>query len=317
MKISNETKVGVLAAISIVILVLGYNFLKGENLFTRYNQFYGVYRDVDGLLVNNPVLIHGYKVGHVSEVNFNNETLALYVGIKVDNTVKVPENTIMKIINSDLIGSKAVELLIGNAPVLARSGDTLVSEKDPGMAKSISNILSPLNDKVSSVLGGLDSALGEGQLKRTMNDLSVALKAFRRTADEATKTLNGKGPRLDAILANVEMTTRDLKETGPKLNEAIEQLQLASEKIAELELQKTIVKIEETATELQTLIKSINEGEGSLGQLATNGELYDNINKASQQLQTLLMDIEKHPRRYTGVTERQRKKGDSAKEGEQ
>jgi phospholipid/cholesterol/gamma-HCH transport system substrate-binding protein len=315
MKISNETKVGVLAAISIVILVLGYNFLKGENLFTRYNQFYGVYRDVDGLLVNNPVLIHGYKVGHVSEVNFNNETLALYVGIKVDNTVKVPENTIMKIINSDLIGSKAVELLIGDAPILARSGDTLVSEKDPGMAKSISNILSPLNDKVSSVLGGLDSALGEGQLNRTMNDLSVALKAFRRTADEATKTLHGKGPKLDAILTNVEVTTRDLKETGPKLNETIEQLQLASEKIAELELKQTINKIEETATELQTLIKAINQGEGSLGQLATNRELYDNINKASLQLETLLKDIEQHPRRYTGITERQRKKGDSAKEG--
>jgi phospholipid/cholesterol/gamma-HCH transport system substrate-binding protein len=316
MKISNETKVGILATFSILILILGYNFLKGENLLTRYNQFYGVYRDVDGLLVNNPVLIHGYKVGHVSEVNFNNETLALYVGIKVDNTVKVPKNTVMKIINSDLIGSKAVELIIGDAPVLAKTGDTLVSEKDPGMAKAISNILSPLNDKVSSVLGGLDSALGEGQLNSTMNDLSRALRSLSRTADQVTTTLDGKGPKIDAILTNVESASADLKQSGPKINETVDQLKLASEKIAELELKQTIAKIEKAAVELQTLIQNVNEGEGSLGKLATSSELYDNINQASKQLDILLKDIEKYPRRYTGITERQRKKGDENKTGE-
>lgn len=314
-KISNETKVGVLAAISIVILILGYNFLKGENLFTRYQIFYGVFKDVDGLLVNNPVVIHGYKVGHVSEVEFNNQTLELYVEIKVDNTVKVPENSIIKIINKDMIGTKAVELIIGDAPLLAKNGDTLVSQKDPAMAKAISNILTPLNDKVSSVLNSLDSATNAGQLNQTIADLSATLRSFKRTSDELTTTLEGKGPQLRSILANVQSSTEDLKKTTPKLEETITKLNTASGKIAELDLASSVKKINETAEELNTLIEGINKGQGSLGQLAINKELYDNLNKASVQLDVLLKDIEKNPRRYTGITERQRKKGDAAKTG--
>lgn len=314
-KISNETKVGTLAAISIVILILGYNFLKGENLFTRYQIFYGVFKDVDGLLVNNPVVIHGYKVGHVSEVEFNNQTLELYVEIKVDNTVKVPENSIIKIINKDMIGTKAVELIIGDAPLLAKNGDTLVSQKDPAMAKAISNILTPLNDKVSSVLNSLDSATNAGQLNQTIADLSATLRSFKRTSDELTTTLEGKGPQLRSILANVQSSTEDLKKTTPKLDETITKLNTASGKIAELDLASSVKKINETAEELNTLIEGINKGQGSLGQLAINKELYDNLNKASVQLDVLLKDIEKNPRRYTGITERQRKKGDAAKSG--
>lgn len=314
-KISNETKVGTLAAISIVILILGYNFLKGENLFTRYQIFYAVFKDVDGLLVNNPVVIHGYKVGHVSEVEFNNQTLELYVEIKVDNTVKVPENSIIKIINKDMIGTKAVELIIGDALMLAKNGDTLESQKDPAMAKAISNILTPLNDKVSSVLNSLDSATNAGQLNQTIADLSATLRSFKRTSDELTTTLEGKGPQLRSILANVQSSTEDLKKTTPKLDETITKLNKASGKIAELDLASSVQKINQTAEELNTLIEGINKGQGSLGQLAINKELYDNLNKASVQLDVLLKDIEKNPRRYTGITERQRKKGDAAKTG--
>jgi len=37
MKLTNETKIGALAAISIALLILGFNFLKGRNLFQKKN----------------------------------------------------------------------------------------------------------------------------------------------------------------------------------------------------------------------------------------------------------------------------------------
>ena len=101
MKISNETKVGTIATISITILILGYNFMKGENLFTSYNRYYAAYEDVDGLFKSNPVLINGYKIGQVSDVVMDPKTLKLLVEVKVPNNIKVSKDAVIKIVNTD------------------------------------------------------------------------------------------------------------------------------------------------------------------------------------------------------------------------
>ena len=80
MKISKETKVGVVTAIAIIILAVGYNFIKGKDIFTSSNEYYGKYKKIEGLFKSNPVLVNGYKVGSVSSVKMNNETLELIVG---------------------------------------------------------------------------------------------------------------------------------------------------------------------------------------------------------------------------------------------
>ena len=68
MKISKEFKVGLLAVVSIAILYLGFNFLKGSDLFSPNNTYYAVYDNIDGLNVSNPVLINGFSVGRVSDI---------------------------------------------------------------------------------------------------------------------------------------------------------------------------------------------------------------------------------------------------------
>ncbi len=71
MKINNETKVGVLAAVAITILILGYSFLKGNDVFSDENEFYAVYERVDGLVVSNPVLVNGFQIGRVSQLTLS------------------------------------------------------------------------------------------------------------------------------------------------------------------------------------------------------------------------------------------------------
>jgi phospholipid/cholesterol/gamma-HCH transport system substrate-binding protein len=63
MKISNETKVGSLTAIAIVLLILGVNFLKGKSLTADKNRFYAVFDNIQGLATSNPVIINGKQVG--------------------------------------------------------------------------------------------------------------------------------------------------------------------------------------------------------------------------------------------------------------
>ena len=42
MKLRTETKVGIIAVITIAVLIWGLNFLKGKDIFGRQNTYYAV-----------------------------------------------------------------------------------------------------------------------------------------------------------------------------------------------------------------------------------------------------------------------------------
>lgn len=314
MKISNETKVGVLAAAAITILIVGYNFMKGENLFSSTKTYFAVYDQVDGLFRSNPVVINGYKVGHVSSVEMNQQTLKLVVSIQIPGEIKLPKNTILKLTNNDLLGSKAIEILMGTDSSFAQSGDTLTSDRDAGMAQALTSVLSPLSDRVNSVLGGIDTALTDVNLQSSLADLSAALNAFKQTSLKLNGMLDGKSEKLDAILVNINGITRDLKTGTPKITDIVTNLAAASNELAKLDMQAVTTSLTKTIDELQLTLSAIQQGQGSLGKLANDDALWNNMNALSGSLDSLAKDMQRYPRRYLGVTEKQRKKGDKQKE---
>ncbi len=313
MGISKETKVGILAAVSITLLVIGYNFLKGKNLFENTNEYYGKYEKIEGLFASNPVIVNGYKVGSVSSVDMDNKTLILTVGIKVPSEIKIPSNSIMKIVNNDMIGSKAVEIIFGDTSAIARDGAFFKATQDQGIAQAVSDVLNPLTKSVSSVLGNIDTAIAGADLESTLKDASIALRSFKETADKLNKLLAGKGDQIDAILADVKATTGDLKGLSPKIDEIVEDLDKTSKEISAVEFKKLGDQVQTLASELEKTTKAINNSDGTLGKLVNDKEMYNKIDETVIKLKHLIEDIEKYPRRYTGITERQRKKGDEAK----
>lgn len=84
MKISNETKVGILAVVAIVLLVMGINFLKGKSIFKSGNFIYADFTNAQGILVSNPVLANGFRIGSVYEIMENDNNLqSIKVAIKL------------------------------------------------------------------------------------------------------------------------------------------------------------------------------------------------------------------------------------------
>ncbi len=313
MKISNETKVGTLAVISITILILGYNFMKGENLFTSYNRYFAQYDDVELLFKSNPVMINGYKIGQVSDVQMDQKSLKLLVEIKVPKSIKVPKDAIIKIINTDLIGSKGVQIIMGKSHEIAKSGDTLSSDKDQGMAKAMTKLITPLSEKINILLTELNAQLGNNQIKTTLQNLDKTLV----TADQAIKKieaqLDSKNAKMDDILSNVNSVSYDLKSSTPKINAILTNFQSTSEELKKMELESTAKQLKKTLTDMSLTIDNINKGNGALGQLATNDELYKKFNATLESFKKLAEDIEKYPGRYTGITKSQRKKAEKAK----
>ncbi len=261
------------------------------------------------------MLINGYKVGSVTSIEMNRATLELTVGITVGDDIKVPKNSVMKIVNNDMIGSKAVELIFGDdSTEFAKNGDFLIAQQDQGIAQAVSGVLEPLTKSVSSVLGNIDTAIAGADLGTTLRDASLALKSFKETADKLNNLLNGKDEEIDAILGNVKETTVGLKGLTPRIDGILNEIDATSKELSNVEFKALADQVKNLATELEKTTAAVNSKDGTLGMLVNDKELYNNLDVTVVKLKALLEDIEKYPRRYTGVTERQRKKGDKAKE---
>src|ERR1035437_3015255 len=94
MKINNETKIGILAVVGIVVFILGFNFLKGKNLFKKETHIYAVYDDINGLSKSNPVVINGLQVGNVSNLDGGKEVTKILVTITLKKDVLIPDNSL-------------------------------------------------------------------------------------------------------------------------------------------------------------------------------------------------------------------------------
>ena len=69
MKLSNETKIGVMAIVGVALLVIGFSYLKGHGIFKKEKRIYAVYGDVQGLQQSNPVVINGLQIGRIESLD--------------------------------------------------------------------------------------------------------------------------------------------------------------------------------------------------------------------------------------------------------
>jgi phospholipid/cholesterol/gamma-HCH transport system substrate-binding protein len=120
-KLSKEVKVGLVTVIAIGCFLYGFSFLKGKNLFSNQRKFYAVYSNIDGLVEANPLMINGFRVGMVGNITLAKDTSKkVIVTLILNDEVDIPVNSIAKVISSDILGSKAVELQIGNSLQFAK-----------------------------------------------------------------------------------------------------------------------------------------------------------------------------------------------------
>ena len=158
MKISNETKVGSLTVIAITILIIGYNFLKGKELFTNTVDYYAKYENINGIKVSNAILYNGFSVGKVTALDLN-ENGDVIATLTLQPNVKIPINSIAKIASQDLLGAKAIVLLFSDARTYHQEGDTLQAEVEMSLSESVNTQVLPVKAKAEKLLGTMDSIL--------------------------------------------------------------------------------------------------------------------------------------------------------------
>jgi len=305
-KLSKELKVSLLAIVAAVILFTGVRFLKGTEVFSRFNTYYVVYNNIEGLTPSNPVMINGYKVGQVMKINLmQDQGNYLLVTMNIDEKILLGKGAATSLVSSDLLGSKALYLKVGDVSQPINDGDTLLSNVEQGIVERVQAQALPIAEKLDSTLARVNQILGTGDQSDMSNIIgtlvgdTTSISAAVNNLEGTTRSLNGilqqNERRLNATLANVEMLTQQLSDQENGVGSLLTKL---NQKVDSLQVQSTLDKLELIAQNLNEITTKMNEGEGTMGKLLNDDSLYTNLNNATRDLDLLLIDVKESPKRY-------------------
>ncbi|MCL5244816.1 MlaD family protein [Cellulophaga sp. 20_2_10] len=299
MKLSREIKTGIIVIGGILLFILGFSYLKATPLFDNSKTFYAIYDDVGGLQPGTQVSINGFSVGKVNDIRFKDKTGKLLVTFTVENDFEFSKNSIAELYDTGIIGGKGIQIIpVFDDAKLAESGDTLVTNTKPGLTDLVQQNLAPLQTKVEGAISNADSLLvsfndildvkTKKDLQSSISGLNDLIKSFKVTTNSLNSIMANNKEELEGSLSNIKKITDDFSKISTALSEA--------------ELDKSIAGLQKTVTNLDKLLTKIDKGEGSLGKLMNNEELYNNLAGASKELDLLLQDFRLNPKRYVNVS---------------
>jgi phospholipid/cholesterol/gamma-HCH transport system substrate-binding protein len=300
LKISREIKTGIIVLGGILLFILGFSYLKSSSLFENSKTFYAVYKHVGGLQPGTQVSINGFAVGKVNEIRFKDQNSGtLLVTFSVDNEFQFSKNSKAELYDTGIIGGKGIQIrpVFDGAP-MAKSGDTLVTETKPGLTDLVQQKLAPLQLKVESAFSNADSLLisvneilddkAKRDLRESISGLNALVKSFQGSADALNSVLVDNKDKLHGSIDDLGTITSNFA----KLSDSISNAGLA----------QTMKDLQTTVQNLDILLAKIERGEGTLGKLVNDGEMYQNLTKASKELDLLLQDFRLNPKRYVNVS---------------
>lgn len=311
MKYSTEIKTGIIVIVAIALFIWGYNFLKGSNVLDQQREFYSVYDKVEGLVQSNSVVINGVKVGIVEDIYFhpNNSGKVVVKMVLNDTEFKIPRNTVALITSADLLGTKAMELALGDTiGVYAEDGDTLKGQIKASFTDEVNKTVEPIKARAITLLTEIDSVLLiiKGVFnEETQNDITESIENLRKTIVNIESTtadidtlVTAETSRIRQILDNVNSISRNIKDNNENITTILNNMSAVSDTLAKAQIASTISNANKVLAETSEIMNKINKGEGTMGMLINNDSLYNNLTNASEELDKLFEDMRKNPGNY-------------------
>ncbi len=299
MKLTREIKTAILVISSILLFIWGYSFLKGQNLFNSHKLLFVKYDNVEGLATSAPITISGKVIGKVNTITLNNDGKLLLELQIDDDTFPIAKSSIAQIYEPGFIGGKQIAILPNYKDSnLAVTGDFLKSDIKLGLMSSVGEKLVPTQQKIDKLLvnadglvsnlnGVLDAQTKEN-LKSSIAQLSQTLSEVNKATQKVNLMLASNQQKIDNSLTNVEKASSNFAKISTDLEKA--------------QLGQTVKTLEATLDNVNKMMSDLQSGKGSVGKLLKDEAMYNNLTKASKELELLLQDVRLHPTRYVNVS---------------
>ena len=292
MKLSYEIKTALLVLSGIFLFIVMINYLKSNDIFVSDRSFYAIYDDVEGVSTGTPVTISGFNVGSVQDIRFYGNNSELLLKFRVENDFEFSTNSIAQIYETGLIGGKALAIIPVEGKNLAVSGDTLQSDIAPGLTELVNDKLSPLQEKIESMVVSADSLLiavnsvfdtsTKENLTSSIENFSLTIESAKQSIDVLEKVIGGNENSLNSIINNMDESLKNFSE----LSENFDELDLVIENLSK------------SSANINSITSEIKAGDGLVNKVVYDEGFVKSLDEISSNINLLLEDLRMNPKRY-------------------
>ena len=285
---SKEVQIALVAIAGIVVMFFGLKFLKGMTLFTTANSYYAKFNNVAGLSVSSPIYSNGYRVGVVEDVIYNydgkNEIIAV---LGLDNKMHLPNGTTAEI-SKDLMGNIELDLILGPNPVdQMEPGDTIFGHIQQSALSKASEMIPQIQQmlpKLDSILANVNMLLSDPALSHSLQNI-----------DQITANLSSTTNELHHLSTNLKTQVPGIME---KADNVLDNTNTLTKNLSDLDVAMTMAKVNNTLQNVEQMTAKLNSNDGTLGLLMRDQELYRNAASTMGHVDSLMIDLKQHPKRY-------------------
>lgn len=283
---SKEIKIGLTGIITVCILVIGINFLKGSNIFQSSEIYYLHFENVLGMPSSSPIYADGFKVGTVKSIAYNHKKAKdIVVKINVEKGLRIPKGSIAEI-ETDMLGGVKINLLLSNNPrYKLQIGDTIPGQVNWGMMASINKEIMPHAEKILIKLDTITSSLQHLLTNKVLEETLISTRNTMKNLELATTSLN-------------ELLKKQVPEISKNLATASSNAVIITNKLKKVDFAATLKKVDATLCSVKSATDQLSSKKGTMGLLLSDSTLYRNLLKTTDHMSKLLLDLKEHPKRY-------------------
>ena len=297
---NKEIRTGIIAIFTIVVLIYGINYLKGLNILDKNRIFHAKYDNIDGLLKGSVISLNGFNVGIVSNISLQSDN-SLLVSVKINEDFDVPANSILKISNQDLMGTKGISVILGNSDLLAKNNDTLIAEIENSLQDEVNKQILPLKNKAEGLISSVDSLMviftsvlntdARKNLASSFKNLDETFVLMSESMKELNKLVVINEKNISNSIKNFESITGNISDNNESIENILKKMSSISDSVSSKDIGDII-------KNLNNITNKISAGQGNLGLLNSDDQLYRNIEKTTNDISILVEEIKKDPKKY-------------------
>lgn len=291
----SELVIGVSVIAAILILIFGIEYLKGIKLLNPGNFYYASYENVAGLEISAPVSIDGYKVGQVRSIEFDYDNPGkIKVLLAVNKNLRIPVDS-KALLGSTLMSGSFIDLHLGKETKMLEIGSDIPTQESSDLMASVTNEILPavsqIMPKVDSLLINLNNLTGDPALSASIGRLDEITQNLALTSASLHKVI---GKDVPSILKNISNITCGIDTVVGNLGDLSNQLKT-------LPLNSTMQNVESLTSNLNEFSMQLKNPNSTLGMLTSDPELYNKLNRVAADIDSLIVDIKKNPKRYISI----------------
>ncbi|MBS1518952.1 MAG: MCE family protein [Bacteroidetes bacterium] len=291
---SSEFKVGLFVFVAALVVIFAIFWAKGFSVNLSLDEYTAFFPKISGLNDGDPVSVNGVKKGSIDKIELEGDSVK--ITFSLDKNIRLKKDYDIYVAATELTGGKVLYIEPGKSTAEVTKGTPL--RGNPGAdftslmnsfedittdVKSLLGEFRKSTEKLNDVIANVNDIVGnesmKSSIKTTVSNLSATTQNLNQLVNESRTGINGLTSKAGNTLESIDAAVGD---NGRELKNTLTEIQLLTNTIDTL------------TSNLNLVVKGINNKEKGIGKFINDDEFFNNINATLSEIEKLSRNIRKN-----------------------